>query len=841
MNIKNLLLYIIASLSLVGCVEDIDDGHTSNAIERGDYAINIGGVIDGGESRVSGNAFEDDDSVGIYVINYSGGMPTTLADSGNQVDNAEFVYSAEDMVWSTTPKVYYRDKITTVDIIGYYPYMVVDDVDAQLFSISDDQSSSGYGLSDMLWGRAVGVKPTEDVVEICYNHIMSSLSLVLVEGEGWGSDEWRDAKITAAVINTKGDCRVDLSDGSVSIDKEAASMTITPRYESGIYNAIIAPQSISASTALFAITVNGTGYTYRLSDAVTFESGKHYTFRVTLDKQHSQSLTGTVIGTRYSVDYNTFAQTESVNTKDCAFDGDLNTFFASYERSNTWVGLDLGEKHVITKVGYAPRPTMPHRVELALIEGANSPDFSDALPIYLIKEPAPEGVMTYVDVSCSRGFRYVRYVTPNDCRCNIAELEFYGIKGEGDDSQLYQLTNLPTVVINTEGAADIVSKEVEINSTVYIISEEGTDLLCDTGTAVRGRGNASWEFPKKPYRLKFSEKRSPLDAPAKAKKWTLISNYGDKTLMRNILAFEVSRRMGMAYTPYCHPVDVILNGEYKGCYQLCDQIEVAKGRVDITEMEPDDVSGDNLSGGYLIEIDAYAYTEKSKFTSSRGTPVTIKSPDDDDIVPAQSAYISGFFNAMESAVFADNFADAEVGYRKYLDLDSFLRLFLVGEFAGNTDTYWSVYMYKDRGSDKLYSGPVWDYDLAFDNDVRTYQINNLWDYIYATNGSVASESVRSMVTRIVKEDAAARARLVELWNEACQSGGIDEASLVEYVERQRVLLEESQEINFKRWDILSTQVHQNPKALGSYDAEVDDVVRYIKSRLTKLDELIKRE
>ena len=150
-------------------------------------------------------------------------------------------------------------------------------------------------------------------------------------------------------------------------------------------------------------------------------------------------------------------------------------------------------------------------------------------------------------------------------------------------------------------------------------------------------------------------------------------------------------------------------------------------------------------------------------------------------------------------------------------------------------------MYKDRGSDKLYSGPVWDYDLAFDNDVRTYQINNLWDYIYATNGSVASESVRSMVTRIVKEDAAARARLVELWNEACQSGGIDEASLVEYVERQRVLLEESQEINFKRWDILSTQVHQNPKALGSYDAEVDDVVRYIKSRLTKLDELIKRE
>ena len=296
-------------------------------------------------------------------------------------------------------------------------------------------------------------------------------------------------------------------------------------------------------------------------------------------------LSGEIIGTRYSVDYSTSNRSESVNTKDCVFDGNFNTFFASYDRSNTWVGLDLGAKYVITKVGYSPRPSQPGRVELALIEGANSPDFSDALPIYIIKEAAQEYVMTYADVSCSRGFRYVRYVTPNDCRCNLAELEFYGYKSGGNDSKLYQLTNLPTVVINTDSAVDITSKETEINSRVYIISEDGTKLLEDSSTGVRGRGNASWGFPKKPYRLKFSEKRSPLNAPAKAKKWTLISNYGDKTLMRNILAFEVSRRMGMDYTPYCYPVDLILNGEYKGCYQLCDQIEVAPNRVDITKMD----------------------------------------------------------------------------------------------------------------------------------------------------------------------------------------------------------------------------------------------------------------
>ena len=272
-------------------------------------------------------------------------------------------------------------------------------------------------------------------------------------------------------------------------------------------------------------------------------------------------LRGDVIGSRYSVDYNNSSKSESVNTKASVYDGNYDTFFASYDRSNTWVGLDLGAKHVITRVGYSPRISQPGRVELALIEGANKPDFSDALPIYIIKEAAEERVMTYADVLCSRGFRYVRYVTPNNCRCNLAELEFYGYKGGGNDSRLYQLTNLPTVVINTDGAVDITSKENEVNSMVYIISDNGRKLLVDEATGVRGRGNASWGFPKKPYRLKFSQKRSPLDAPAKAKKWTLISNYGDKTLMRNILAFEVSRRMGMAYTPYCQPVDLILNGE----------------------------------------------------------------------------------------------------------------------------------------------------------------------------------------------------------------------------------------------------------------------------------------
>lgn len=536
-------------------------------------------------------------------------------------------------------------------------------------------------------------------------------------------------------------------------------------------------------------------------------------------------LSGTVIGSRYSVDYNTGAQSETVNTRDNVFDGDFETFFASYDRSGTWVGLDLGEKHLIRKVGYAPRVTQEARVETAIIEGANNADFSDAIPIYMIKQSALSGKMTYEDINCSRGFRYIRYVSPHDVRCNLAELEFYGFAGEGDDSQLYQITNLPVVIINTPGAQDITSKEYELSSNVYIISENGKNLLSTSETGVRGRGNASWlYFDKKPYRLKFSSKQSPLGAPASAKKWTLISNYGDKTLMRNILAFEVSRRVGLAYTPYCHPVDLVVNGEYRGCYQLCDQVEAASERVPAKD-------------GYLIEVDAYAYDEEVMFTSWNGTPVTIKHPDEDDITNEQWAFIENFFNQMESAALSSDFKDPVYGYRKYLDLDSFLRNFIIGDFCGNTDMLWSVYMYKDAADGKLHTGPTWDHDLSFDNDYRSYPINGLSDFLYCTRGSAASDAIKRVTDRIIKQDPEAKARLKELWTAAYEEG--DLKNLPAYLDETALLLKEAQELNFKRWKILDQKVHMNFQALGTYDAEVGFVRKCIEDRLVLFDRLVK--
>ena len=349
----------------------------------------------------------------------------------------------------------------------------------------------------------------------------------------------------------------------------------------------------------------------------------------------------------------------------------------------------------------------------------------------------------------------------------------------------------------------------------------------------RLRGNASTQFPKKPYRIKFDSKQQPLDAPAKAKKWTLINNYGDKTLMRNLLAFHISQQMGMPYTPYGKAVDVILNGEYKGCYQLCDQIEVNKNRVNIDEMEDTDISGEALTGGYLWEIDAYAYEEKSWFNSNHNIPVTIKSPDEDDITPEQSRYIRDFFNAMEADVYGSHFADPANGWRRLLDAETFLKHFLIGELSGNTDTYWSVYQYKRRGEDKVYTGPVWDFDIAFDNDYRTYPLNNKSEFVCFSGGSVAGD-MGTFVRRIVLQDPNTMTELKSHW-QAGRHHHITAEDLCQWIDSMALVMDRAQQLNFMRWDILHRQEHMNPVARGTYAAEVAYLKDYITKRIAWMD------
>ena len=539
------------------------------------------------------------------------------------------------------------------------------------------------------------------------------------------------------------------------------------------------------------------------------------------------TLTGTVMGS------------SATQAKKC-FDGDKSTYFlgsypSTYYYVRNWAGLDLGTPHVITKVGLTPAQGAAGACRFAVVQGANNSDFSDAIPIMIFKDELTSGKPTYLDVNTSRGFRYVRIVATNS-QGYFAEIEFEGEEGEGDDTQFYQMTNLPLVSFVTPGMAEIKSKDDKHpGSYVSIVSDDGKTLLEDNSAQMKGRGNGSWTFPKKPFQIKFNKKQQPLDATAKAKKWTLINNYGDRTLMRNKVAFDISREAGMEFTPYCTFVDVIYNGEYEGCYQLCDQVEVNPGRVELTEMETTDIDGEELTGGYFVEVDAYAYQETSWFKSRRGTPVTIKSPDDDEIVSQQAVYIENHFNALESALFSSDFRDPENGYRKYLDLESFLRYFIVCELDGNLDSFWSMYMKKERGDDRFIVSPVWDVDLGFQNFGSPYPVNDMTDFLYTHSDASKADGMEAFVNRIVKDDKDAREQMSEIWSQLRYNGNFNYDFFEERIDAYAATLEESQKLNFVRWPILNQSVQKGQKIFGSYEGEVNNLKSYLKGRFPKLD------
>jgi len=555
--------------------------------------------------------------------------------------------------------------------------------------------------------------------------------------------------------------------------------------------------------------------------------------------QTSDLLSGTPIGSSASTSYNAIS---------AAFDNDFSTYYKSYSSSNGWVGLDLGidslgndRRCVVTRVAWVSRNG--DYATLGVFEGANTSNFQDAVPLYMTPVSGSNSQWNEVEISVSRAFRYLRYVGPNGQYCRISDLRFYGYEAEGIDLLFYQPTNLPVLSIHTESGNDPTSRYTDIPASLSLVRQDGSKIFSSECT-IRYRGNGSYEMPKKGYRVKLSQKHRMAGSPAKAKKWALIPSYGDKTLMRNILAFDISRRMEMAYTPFCQPIDLYVNGEYKGNYELCDQLTVDKNRVNITETKADEPIDDvTLSGGYLFEIDANFNSSHGDvgFSSARNSKkVNIKSPNDTVLTTRHINWLKQYFDKMETYIYNHNFTDQ--GYSQFLDFESFIRYFLINEYCSNTDAYWEMYLYKDRGDSLIHSGPIWDMDLGFDNDNRTHYC--LWDnyWLYSMNtysnwtyqGSSCYSDMRTVVGHLLS-DSRITQRLAEIWAYYRASGSMSATALEEVLEEQRDLLYASQQLNFKRWNILNTQVHQNYQALGNYDKEVNYVKSFLSKRLTWMD------
>ena len=280
-----------------------------------------------------------------------------------------------------------------------------------------------------------------------------------------------------------------------------------------------------------------------------------------------------------------------------------------------------------------------------------------------------------------------------------------------------QRTGLPVIYVDTEGGKPIVSKEDYLNATLSILGTDKLDGLDPAVCQIRGRGNTTWGWPKKPYLVKFDSKQSLFGMP-KHKRWVLLANFMDRTLMRNLVSMKVASMTSLAWTPRCQPVELVLNGKHQGSYLLIEQVRVDKNRVNITEMKPEDNAGDALTGGYLLELD-FHYDNKVQWIDphgrnnqwGNGIPFGIKSPDEDEITSEQLAYIKQYVFDTAEALYGSNFKDPEKGYAKYIDVDSFIDYWIVFEVMGNHElgNPGSVYMHKDRGG-KLVAGPCWDFD-----------------------------------------------------------------------------------------------------------------------------------
>lgn len=394
----------------------------------------------------------------------------------------------------------------------------------------------------------------------------------------------------------------------------------------------------------------------------------------------------------------------------------------------------------------------------------------------------------------------------------------------------HRLTNLPHLYINTFTGKEVTSKTEQVWARLWMVDEHDVVDYYDSIT-IRGRGNSTWELAKKPYRIKFSKKTRLLGSErANAKKWTLLANFADKTMMRNALASYIGDLCGQPFTPAAKFVDLTLNGVYRGCYQLSDQIDVRKKRVDIAEQDYPLTATSNITGGYLIEADGFMdyVAGVNGWKTGKGVPMTIHYPDEEEIDSRQLNYISQYVNRFENRLFASNYKDAQNGYRAYVDSTSLVSWYLASEITGNPDFVWSMYYYKECDDDRLYFGPMWDYDIAFNNDNRLTSS----DPTHRLMADVAftNYGLEQWINRMWADEWFQR--LVFRHYIALYTTGLEE-KLLHKIDSLNILLQESQQLNYQKWNI-STRALREVVLYSTYDAYVADLRRYVPARLSAL-------
>lgn len=443
-----------------------------------------------------------------------------------------------------------------------------------------------------------------------------------------------------------------------------------------------------------------------------------------------------------------------------------------------------------------------------------------------------------LDIEVTRGtFKLEGYVSA-DGGIDLTKDAFLAVINDKDGEQRqyrFELNrtvhDLPIVNIQLKNSAAVssIQRSVYSNMEMYIDCSGNGDFF-DTGVLsgkIRGRGHSTWSMNKKPYRIKLEDSAALMGMP-KNRDWILLANHADKSFIRNITAYDMARELDFIWTGTQYPVDLFVNGEYRGVYALGEQREIAKNRISLDE-------SDDVDRGYLLEVggndndmvNGYDYFHTN---SKKVRFITFADPDADELTDEQRQFVMDYLNDADEAIIRYG------TYEEYIDVQSFCDWIIIQELTCNLDSCFhrSCFMTKDKGG-KLKMGPVWDFDLAFGN----FDMDNAEYDTWFTVGSADEDAyIHINWCNYLMEDENFRAALKARWFEV-RDKLLDTA--YRSIEKNRAKIEASAKENFAVWDIWYWKIGDQSwetYEIKTYDGQVEYVKNFLAKRAKWMDENI---
>ncbi|MBN1480796.1 CotH kinase family protein [candidate division KSB1 bacterium] len=410
-------------------------------------------------------------------------------------------------------------------------------------------------------------------------------------------------------------------------------------------------------------------------------------------------------------------------------------------------------------------------------------------------------------------------------------------------------SNLPIIIIDTHGEGIRDDERIQADMGIIYNKDGQRNNLTDPLNHYNGkigieyRGSTSQSFPKKPFRIETiddagNNNNVSLFGMPEENDWVLHNPYSDKSLIRNVMALKISNDIGR-YASQTQLCELLLNGEYQGVYVFMEKIKRDKNRVDIASLDAEDIAGESLTGGYIIKVDKLAGEEIDGW-DGENVFYQYHYPKPQDIQPQQKTYIKNFMTEFERIMKTNQYDDPNVGYPKYIDMESLVDHFIINEVSRNIDAYrLSAFMYKDRDDNdpKLKIGPVWDFNLSFGNaDYFDGWKSDGWNLDHLIIYT-AHEFTPPFWWKRMRETNDFKGRLYRRW-QALRNGVLQTDELINYIDSITTTLDEAQRRNFNKWQILGVELWPNWFVGNTYDEEIIFMKEWLVDRLDWMDTAI---